>query len=59
MMTDEERGAYLRGLADAYAYVFKAFTTAFADGKDIHWLRAHIAAQWERECLAEIVRGVL
>jgi hypothetical protein len=44
-MTDEER-AYLSGQCNAYGNVFKAFTKAFADGHDIHWLHERIAAQF-------------
>lgn len=55
-MTNEERDAYARGLSDAYNVVFKAFTTAFEDGQDIHWLRARIEDKWDD---AKIVLALL
>lgn len=45
-MTDTELGAYSRGRSDAYRDVFEAFTRAFENGRDIHWLRDRIVAQW-------------
>lgn len=46
-MSNRELDAYLKGLSHAYADVFKAFAKAFEEGEDIHWLRAHIDAQWD------------
>lgn len=44
-MSADEIDAYSLGQSDAYTNVFVAFTTAFADGRDIHWLRERISAQ--------------
>jgi hypothetical protein len=46
-MSPDELAAYSRGLSNAYADVFRAFTKAFADGRDIHWLRDCVVSQWD------------
>lgn len=58
-MTDDERDAYSRGLSRAYDNVFKAFTIAFEEGQDIHWLRERITAQWDAFRATPLVRGQL